>query len=67
MTTDPRIAVLFPDGSMSVQSPHRGGAFALRAAREERDSWNRTDPKKPAKVVSIDVQDRDIVEIKDGD
>lgn len=63
-----RIGVLFEDGSINVMSERRGDEFALKEARAERDRWNKDEaPAYHAKVVSIDFQARDMVELRDGD
>jgi len=56
-----RIGVLYPDGSLNLMAPNEDGRMLVEAVKE-RDAWHRAGGG-VAKVVSVDLDDGDIVEL----
>lgn len=63
---NPRIGVLFADGSINIMSPTACPDGPEAEARDQLEGANdgERDPKKKARLVSIDLRDSDIVVIE---
>lgn len=62
-----RIGVLYPDGSISVMRDGLDDDRTIADATKERDHWNMGNQGIAAKVVSIQLDESDMVELKRED